>query len=355
LTIRTEPSSTHPGIAAIERLGDDIGIMQHSRLSVPDPAHGYCLDDNARALILMHRRTDLANDVHDRWAGIFARFVGLAWNPGARRFRNFMNHRGEWLEEAGSEDSCGRALWALGVTATEARSPATRAWAAALFEEAAEHMLHMRSPRALAFGRLGAAPILLVDQHHGRAAALLANFAMRLFQLASAQKRVGWNWFEPVLAYDNCRLPEALLRAGMVSGRQDFIAVGLETLAWISRAQSAPEGHFRAVGSASFHRQYSAPIPFDQQPLEAQGMVEACEAALMLTGNPEWAARAGHAFAWFLGANDGGVIMADHASGECYDGLTPTGPNLNRGAESVLAFQLACCAMARMPDREART
>lgn len=352
--MRAEPPSAPPGLAAIERLGDDIGIMQHSRLSVPDPAHGYCLDDNARALILMHRRTDLPEEVHDRWASVFARFVDRAWNPATRRFRNFMSHRGEWLEEAGSEDACGRALWALGVTVTEARSPAVRAWATALFDEAAEHALHMQSPRAMAFGILGAAPILVVDENNGRAAALLANFAVRLFRQAAAQNRPGWIWFEPVLAYDNCRLPEALLRAGMVLGGQDLVAAGLETLQWIARAQDAPEGHFRAVGSASFHREYSAPALFDQQPLEAQGMIEACEAAFRITRDPQWAALAGRAFAWFHGANDGGVAMADHASGECYDGLTPTGPNLNRGAESVLAFQLACCAIARMQGPEAR-
>lgn len=352
--IRAEPPPILPGIAAVERLSDATGIMQHSRHSVPDPAHGYCLDDNARALILAQRHPDLADEVRDRWTAWFARFVARAWNPGPRRFRNFMRHDGAWLEDAGSEDSCGRALWALGVTATEARAPETRAWAAGLFDEAAPDALQMRSPRAMAFAILGAAPLLAADPGHGRAAALLVTFALRLNRLAAAQKRAGWIWFEPVLAYDNCRLPEALLRAGTMLGREDLVAAGLAALHWIARVQQAPEGHFRAVGSTSFHREYAAPTRFDQQPLEAQAMIEACEAALAATGHRQWAGLAERAFAWFHGGNDGAVAMADRASGECFDGLTPAGPNLNRGAESVLAFQLASCAMARLSATEAR-
>lgn len=334
----------HPGFAAIERLADATGIMQHSRHSVPDPDHGYCVDDNARALILMHRRRDLADALHDRWAQVFADFVARAWNPERARFRNFMSYEGAWLEEAGSEDSSGRALWSLGVTAAEGRSPALRAWAQGLFEEAAGPMLGLRSPRAMAFCILGAAAILERDAGNALAARIVERFATRLAGLASAQARPGWTWFEPVLAYDNCRLPEALLRAG----REDFTALGLRTLRWIADRQVASEGHFRPVGSESFGREYAEPARYDQQPLEAQGMIEACEAAFAATGDPLWRAHAERADGWFSGANDGRVALGDRASGECYDGLTPTGPNLNRGAESVLAFHLASCAIARL-------
>lgn len=333
----------YPGFSAIERLADATGIMQHSRYSVPDPDHGYCVDDNARALILMHRRRDLADAIHDPWVRVFANFVARAWNPEARRFRNFMSYEGAWLEEAGSEDSCGRALWSLGVTAAEARSPALRAWAAQLFEEAAAALIDLAWPRAMAFCVLGAAAC-------GAGAEMAQAFADRLARLASAGARPGWTWFEPELSYDNCRLPEALLRAGLMLDRNDLIDTGLETLAWIAARQTAPAGHFRAVGSESFGRAYCAPAQFDQQPLEAQGMVEACAAAFAATGDPAWIAEAGKAWAWFHGANDGGVALGDPASGECYDGLTRTGANLNCGAESVLAYQLAACAMARLAE-----
>jgi len=345
--LETVSRQHYPGFAAIERLADATGIMQHSRHSVPDPDHGYCVDDNARALILMHRRRDLAEAIHDPWAHVFANFVERAWNPERRRFRNFMSYDGDWLEEAGSEDSCGRALWSLGVTAAEARSPALRAWAEELFEDAAAGLIDLSFPRATAFCILGAAALGSARFH-----AMAETFADRLARLVSTEARPGWTWFEPVLAYDNCRLPEALLRAGLMLERNDLIDIGLETLTWISTLQTAPEGHFRAVGSESFGHAYREPARFDQQPLEAQATVEACAAAFAATKDAAWIAQARTAYAWFHGANDGGVALADPASGECYDGLTRTGPNLNRGAESVLAYQLADCAMARLAEAE---
>jgi hypothetical protein len=337
-----------PGFAAIERLADATGIMQHSRYSIPDPDHGYCVDDNARALILMHRRLDLPDAIHDRWAKVFANFVERAWNPSRGGFRNFMNHEGVWLEETGSEDSQGRSLWSLGITAAEARSSEMRRWALDLFEEAAEPLRALGWPRAMAFCLLGAAGILGKEPGHAGARAMIEDFAPRLSGLVSAHARPGWTWFEPGLAYDNARLSEALLRAGLATGNADFIDVGLKTLRWITAMQTTPEGHFRPVGHKGFGRAYAPPARYDQQPLEAQATIEACEAAFAASRAPLWLDEAERAFGWFLGLNDGGVALGDPGSGECYDGLTPTGANLNRGAESVLAFQLGACAIARL-------
>lgn len=342
-----------PGFAAIERLADATGIMQHSRLGVPDPDHGYCVDDNARALILMHRRN--ADPLHDPWTNVFANFVARAWNPERGRFRNFMSHDGVWLEQEGSQDSQGRALWSLGVTAAEARAPALRAWALDLFEEAAPPLRGIGSPRAIAFAILGAAAMLDRAPGHAGATELAAAFATRLARLASASSRPGWTWFERRLAYDNGRLPEALLRAGMALGRDDFTALGLATLGWLAARQIAPAGHFRPAGSVIAPSDYGEPSRYDQQPLEAQAMVEACAAAFAATGDPVWIDHGERAHAWFHGANDGGVALGDPHSGECHDGLTPTGPNLNRGAESVLAYQLAGCAVAALRANRRRS
>lgn len=341
----------HPGFAAIERLADAVGIMQHSRLAVPDPDHGYCVDDNARALILMHRRRDLADALHDPWANVFANFVARAWNPQRGRFRNFMSQQGAWLEEEGSQDSQGRALWSLGVTVAEARAPALRARALDLFERAAPHLLGIRSPRTMAFCILAAAAVLDRDPSHAGATEMAGTFAEHLVRLAAASSRPGWTWFERRLAYDNGRLPEALLRAGAALGRDDFTALGLATLGWLADRQIAPEGHFRPAGSVVSPSDYGESSRYDQQPLEAQAMVEACAAAFAATGDPTWLDHAGRAHAWFHGANDGGVALGDPLSGDCYDGLTPAGPNLNRGAESVLAYQLSCCAIAGLQAR----
>lgn len=336
------------GLAAIERLTDATGMMQHSILSVPDPAHGYCVDDNARALILMHRRNDLPAALREAWTGTFSAFVDRAWNPDRGRFRNFMDRDGAWLEEAGSEDSNGRALWSLGVTAAEAQAPALQSRALALFEQAAGPLSALRSPRAMAFCILAATAVLRRRQGHAKAMAMTEVFAARLARLAAVESRPGWIWFEPVLAYDNCRLPEALLRAGPAMGREDFTRLGIETLGWIETLQRTPAGHYAWVGSQGFGLRHGRPAQYDQQPLEAQGMIEACDAAFQVSRDPIWLRRAERAFAWFHGANDKGATLADPDSGECYDGLTPTGPNLNRGAESVLAYQLGAAAIERL-------
>ena len=143
-----------------------------------------------------------------------------------------------------------------------------------------------------------------------------------------------------MLGYDNPRMPQALIEAGTVLGRDDWVAAGLETLAWINSVQRSSEGRFRPVGSESFG-QHHGWMPFDQQPLEAQAAVEAAVAALDATGDAAWADHAITAYRWFFGANDRGVVLADIASGRCRDGVTPRGANENCGAESILAFQLA--------------
>ncbi|MFV0625411.1 glycosyltransferase [Sphingomonas sp. ac-8] len=340
-----------PTIAAVERMSDATGMLQHSIFSVPDRRHGYCIDDNARALILMHRVDDVDEATRDKWTSIYGAFLQHAWNPDTRRFRNFMNFDRSWCEDAGSEDSNGRALWALGVTAREARARKHRDWAIALFDATADIALELGSPRARAFAMLGAAAMLDVYPGHARSTELLTRFGEELVALLHAARRPEWQWFEIVLAYDNARLPEAMIRAGQTLEREDLLAVGLETLAWIVECQTSPEGRFRAVGTESFNRPYADPLPFDQQPLEAQATVDACIAAYEVTGEQRWADEAMKAYRWYLGANDLDLPLASGADGGCFDGLMPHGLNQNQGAESILALQLASCAISALSKR----
>ena len=340
-----------PDFRAVERMSDATGMFQHSILSVPDRRHGYCIDDNARALILMHRIDPLDAARRDRWTSVYAAFVQYAWNPDTGRFRNFMTFDRRWCEEAGSEDSNGRTLWALGVTASEAREAKYRDWARTLFDETAGMSFEFGSPRARAFAMLGAAAMLEAHPGHMLSRRMLDRFGGELLELLAESRRPEWEWFEIVLAYDNARLPEALIRAGTVIGRKDLIACGLRTLDWIEARQTAPDDGFRAVGTDSFGRAYAAPLPFDQQPLEAQATIDACIAAWEATGAQRWAAAAVRAYRWYLGQNDLGLPLATARDGGCFDGLTPGGLNRNQGAESILALQLANCAICALSKR----
>ena len=335
-----------PNFAAVERMSDATGMLQHSIYSVPDRRHGYCIDDNARALMLMSAMDDLDPVERDKWTTIYASFVQYAWNPDERRFRNFMNFDRTWCEDVGSEDSNGRAIWALGVTARDGKDPKHRDWARNMFDATASLALDLGSLRAQSFAMLGAAAMLEASPGHELARSILERFPDDHLALLAEARRPEWQWFEIVLAYDNARLPQALIVAGQALERQDLIDCGLETLDWIVAKQTSPEGRFRAVGTESFGRPYADPLQFDQQPLEAQATVDACLSAWRATNDPRWVAEAERAYAWYLGQNDLDLPLASPADGGCFDGLMPTGLNRNQGAESILALQLASCAIS---------
>lgn len=328
----------------LNRLCDSCGIIQHSVFSVPDRHHGYCVDDNARALMLA---------VQDKGgfaerANIFAAFVQHSWNPDRRQFRNFMSYDRRWLEDAGSTDSNGRTLWALGATIAFDRRGDLLEWAQNLWREAAPIALEMTSPRALAFAMLGAD---LVLQRHADDHLARAILAYGLEQLAGAYRncsRPGWRWYENCLAYDNCRLPQAMLRAADRL-RDDVAALhALESLDWIIHLQTEPAGHFRPVGSCAFGETHIPGDPYDQQPVDAWAMIDAGIAAYRYDGDDRWLAAARLAQAWFFGRNDRGLAVAIAQTGDCHDGLTPLGVNRNRGAESVLALHLGHLAMSNL-------
>lgn len=332
-------------IDAIARMSDSVGILQHGVFSVADRDHGYCVDDNARALMVMVLR---ASDVpaERRMATNYAAFVQHAWNPETRRFRNFMSYDRRWLEPVGSDDSNGRTLWALGVTASRSRDAGLLDWAAGLFDDVAPLMTDIDSPRARAFAALAGDAILSSRKGDETALGLLSASGEQLLHLHGAASRPGWNWFEPELAYDNARLPQALIRAGERLGDERMLTLGLSTLGWLVAVQTGPRGNFRPVGSNGFGRAYAPPLAFDQQPLEAAATIEAANAAHAATGDGRWLNVARTAFGWFFGDNDAGAPLADLADGGCFDGLMANGVNRNQGAESILSLHMAAMSMA---------
>jgi len=342
-----ERVAVEPRLDAVERMTDETGMIQHSNYAVPDRNHGYCVDDNCRALMLMHRIEGEDQARADRLANVYGAFVQHAWNGELGRFRNFMGFDRQWLEAEGSEDSFGRSLWAIGATAAEARNPNMRRWALNLFDQVAPHALALGSPRTWAFALLGADAVLRQHRDHPIAWSLVRDFGGRLLEELRRERREGWTWFEPVLAYDNARLPEALLRAGELISDDAMIAEGLAAFKWLDQRQINGDGQFRAVGTDSFGRAYANPLPFDQQPLEAWATVDAALFAYHLTGEARWLDAAWRAHGWYLGENDLSLPIATVADGGCFDGLMSDRVNLNQGAESILAFQFACAAMSK--------
>ena len=322
-------------------LCDSTGMLQHATHAVANRAHGYCIDDNARALLFS---TALANTGEVRIPDIviarFAAFIQHAWNPATRRFRNFMSYDRRWLEEAGSEDSHGRTLWALGESARKDDNPSRRRWAAALFETALPAVENFSSPRAWAFSLLGLNAHCTLVRRDEFADRIRKQLADKLMALFAAVESKDWVWFENLLAYDNARLSQALIETGLATGKPAYIEAGLRSLRWLMTLQTASTGHFRPVGTHSFGRIRQLPEAFDQQPVEACATISACLAASRVGDGSDWAGEAMRAFRWFLGENDLRTTLIDPASGSCADGLHLDRPNENKGAESALSYLL---------------
>jgi hypothetical protein len=321
-TLLPEPRFRH-----LRRLTDHCGVWEHAEYDVPRIEHGYCTDDNARALVVACHHEGASLDAAVV-AAVTLRFV-LDARDGAGRFRNRRRADGVWLDEPRSDDADGRALWALGTAARSAPGAWQRDEAAAAFATVRPiDSPHLR-PHATAV--LGAVEMLAVDPDHLAARRVAMVGAARLADAASRRDP----WIEPRLTYDDARLPEALLAAGATLRQRGYAELGLELLSWLVDDQTHEE-HFSFTPVGGRVPAGARPA-FDQQPLEAAAMAAACARAWSLTADPPWRELAHRAASWLLGANDTGAILYDTVSGGTCDGLAEDGVNLNRGAESTIA------------------
>jgi hypothetical protein len=335
---------------------DDTGLFQHASHTVPNRSHGYCIDDNARALILACSLSQPGEQaLPEVLTTRLAAFVQHAWNPATGRFRNFMSFERKWLEESGSDDSHARTLWALGECARADASLPRRQWAASLFREALPAAEGLTSPRAWAFTLLGLDAYCSIDEDNVVALRLRRLLADRLVAILASVETRDWVWFEEGLAYDNARLPQALIVTGISTAIPAYSKAGLKSLTWLMTQQMTRAGIFRPVGTDSFGDMHKRPRMFDQQPLEATATISACLAASRADGDMRWMAEAGRAFAWFLGDNDLSLPLVDLETGSCRDGLHPDRINQNCGGESAVSYLLSLVEIRQAyRSREAR-
>ncbi len=336
-------------------LTDSVGLMQHTKFAVPDRRHGYCLDDNARALLVL---TELAavrplTGQEDQLLLIYAAFVENAWRPETKKVHNFMSFDRCWVESAGAGDALGRTIWALGAVARHKNARSLDGWAAARMLEITPSLMESASPREWAYGLLGISKLLRRFPGHRNLEQLRGELSNRLFQRWSDAAAPDWFWFEDRLGYDNARLCEALIESGHDTGNQSHLDAGLDTLRWLMTLQTAEAGHFRPIGTETFGSDRRHPQPFDQQPLEACAAVSACLTAARVTSDVRWKREARRAFNWFLGANDLGIPVVDVKRGACFDGLHPDRRNANQGAESTLAYLSALTAILSTAEQDA--
>jgi glycosyltransferase involved in cell wall biosynthesis len=325
----------------LRRMTDDTGMLQHAKYTVPDRTHGYCVDDNARALIVTVTLQDFQplDPALSGLAAIYLGFLGDAFNAQTGRFRNFMSYDRRWLEETGSEDSHGRAVWGLGVAVALSREKGQVAFAVALFQRALKTVEHFTSPRAVAFAIIGIHAYLRRYSGDSRAKRMRKILSKRLMQQFVDVATDDWPWSENSLTYDNARLPQALLLSGRWLPDSEMLEMGLRALDWLKQIQTDETGrHFAAIGNHGWLNRHGEKARFDQQPIEAAAMADACIEAFNCTRNEEWITYAYRCLNWYQGENDLGVPLCDYATGGCRDGLEAQGVNENQGAESTLCW-----------------
>jgi hypothetical protein len=334
----------------LKTLTDDTGILQHAIYTIPDRNHGYCTDDNARALMVaaMGRKYLLTDSTYfDSLSNQYLSFLMDAFNVKKGRFRNFMTYARQWTEEMGSEDAHGRALWGLGRAVAFLDNRGQMAMSTTLFNQAMKAVEHFSSPRAIAFALVGIHAYLQKfsgDSEVRRVREVLADMLFNQFRNNATNN---WPWLENTLNYANGKLPHALLVSGQWMQRSDMIDIGLMSLKWLLTIQTE-RGHFVPIGNNGWYKQGGPKARFDQQPEEANAMIDVCVEAFSITRDKTWFDNAVMCFNWFLGHNDLNMSLYDPKTGGCRDGLMADGINQNEGAESTLAWLLSLMTLQKL-------
>ena len=333
---------------------DDVGIAQHCVYSTPDRRHGYTTDDNARALIVAamfwshFQDESVLAPLHTYLA-----FLNHARPAGGGRFRNLMNYDRSWLETNWSDDCQGRVQWALGYLVAHAPNKSIRRLAEDLFRLSLSNFESMRSPRAWALAVLGLYYYLREFPDDQTARTVLMTLARRLETAFEEYEGDDWAWCEDVVTYENARVPQALILAGLALDDEGLTQRGLRVLSWLLDVQTADEGHLSVIGSDGWLRRGGRRAPYDQQPVEAAALIDACKAAYRATGEETWLIEIRRCFTWYLGQNDAGVSLIEFKPHGCYDGLVRGGVNQNFGSESCVSWLLSLLTMHEMQPAEA--
>lgn len=328
------------------RLTDDTGIIQHATFTVPLRESGYCVDDNARALLVALRADRLSSSPETK--RLLSTYLGflLAAQSSDGAFRNFMSYSRVYGPESVSDDCIGRALWSLGATVQSASDEGHRLLARQMFERGLRFADEL-GPRGSALTILGLVGFLNAHPEVTPAADMLGRLAARLVQSYRQEATADWRWYEAKLTYDNALLPLGLFRASATLRDPAVLQVAEESLAFLEKVCFHGD-RLVLIGNAGWHARDGAKASADEQPIDAAAFVLAFRGAYLTTGDHRYLRRMRQSFAWFLGANRLGVSAYDTATAGCCDGLGATAPNLNQGAESTVSFLLSLIEMLEL-------
>lgn len=324
----------------IKRLTDDTGIIQHANFGIPNLKEGYCLDDNARALLMVlmayrQKKDSLALDL----SPIYLSYINYMQNKDGT-FRNFLSFNRNFLDEVGSEDSFGRTMWALGYLIGNAPNDAYYQTGRSIFFNASPNFEKLQSIRGIANTMVGISYYLGSNSSDDSMIEKLRNLSYKLVKHYEENNSPDWKWFEPLLAYDNGMLPLALLHSADLLRDSKITETALETMNFLSEI-TLKDGYFSAIGNEKWYKKGGARSMFAQQPVDALAMILMYDQAFHLTKDKEYLTKLFTCFMWFLGENDLGMNLFDFETKGCCDGFESYGVNRNQGAESSIAYLIS--------------
>jgi len=347
------PSLLEVDLRHLRTLTDDTGILQHAIFSIPDRYHGYTTDDNARAAIVAVTHWKLFKEEGIiPLLKIYLSFLRYALDEKTGRMRNFLSFDRRWMEEEGSEDCHGRAIWALGSVVAHPPDDAILGFATNLFNRALPACEGFKYPRGWAYSILGTLAYLQRFEGDRDVRETCLGLAEKLLDMFKKNASKDWPWCEDVATYANARLPQALIGVGRMFGREDMLEQGLRSLRWLLEVQIVEGGHISVIGNQGWFPRGGERARFDQQPIELAGLADACYEAYLATGERRWLGEIARCFDWFLGRNDLHEALYDFRTGGCKDGLRSAGANQNQGAESTLSWLMVLLRMHGIAKEE---
>lgn len=327
-------------LAHIKRLTDDTGIIQHANFGIPNLKEGYCLDDNARALLMVlmayrQKKNTLALDL----SPIYLSYINYMQNKDGT-FRNFLSFNRSFLDEAGSEDSFGRTIWSLGYLLGNAPNDAYYQTGRSIFFNASPNFEKLQSARGIANTMVGISYYLMVNPSDDSMTERLRNLSSKLIKRYEENSSPDWQWFEPLLTYDNGMLPLALLHSADILKESKITEVALKTMNFLTEI-TLKDGYFSAIGNEKWYSKGGERSQFAQQPVDVLAMVLMYYQAFHFTQDKEYLTKLFACFMWFLGENDLRMNLFDFETKGCCDGFESYGVNRNQGAESSLAYLIS--------------
>lgn len=324
----------------VNLLTDSTGIIQHAKYGIPNWKEGYCLDDNARALImaLMSYQLD-GNEDALKLMNPYMSFIYYMQNEDGS-FRNFLSYSREYLDETGSEDAFGRTIWALGYLIHYSPGNSYAEFGEELLRKALPHTENLQHLRGIANSIIGICYYLKTHSSNKEMLKLMLGLTKKLTDAYESVRGDNWHWFENHLTYDNAILPLALYHSSGITGDKKVLEIAAESSRFLELL-TVNDKYLNPVGNNGWYfREGSMPL-HDQQAIETMAMVLMYSQAFSVTGNDEDMKKMFRSYLWFLGENSLHTPLYDKETAGCCDGLQISGVNRNQGAESALAYLIS--------------